>query len=104
MPGVTAPPLPPVCSASSQRRRFPWPARGCQYAIDDLTAGVTAAKLGFYGAAVLGLAALAGVFRFLQRRIIIGASRDIEFDLRNDFFAAFSCSSRPTSIATGRAT
>ena len=28
-----------------------------------------------------------GVFRFFQRRIIIGASRDIEFDLRNDFFA-----------------
>ena len=31
--------------------------------------------------------AFGGVFRFLQRRIIIGASRDIEFDLRNDFFA-----------------
>lgn len=62
----------------------PWVLK---YAIDDLTAGVTVAKLRLYGAAVLGLAALAGVFRFLQRRIIIGASRDIEFDLRNDFFA-----------------
>jgi len=62
----------------------PWVLK---YAIDDLTAGVTAAKLRFYGGAVLGLAALAGIFRFLQRRIIIGASRDIEFDLRNDFFA-----------------
>jgi ATP-binding cassette subfamily B protein len=28
-----------------------------------------------------------GCFRFLMRRIIIGASRDIEYDLRNDFFA-----------------
>ena len=28
-----------------------------------------------------------GLFRFLMRRIIIGASRDIEYDLRNDFFA-----------------
>jgi ATP-binding cassette subfamily B multidrug efflux pump len=62
----------------------PWVLK---YAIDDLTAGVTAAKLGFYGGAILGLAAFAGIFRFLQRRIIIGASRDIEFDLRNDFFA-----------------
>ncbi len=62
----------------------PWVLK---YAIDDLTARVTAAKLAFYGGALLGLAAVGGVFRFLQRRIIIGASRDIEFDLRNDFFA-----------------
>jgi ATP-binding cassette subfamily B protein len=58
-----------------------------KYAIDDLTRGVTTAKLRFYGAAILALSAAGGVFRFLQRRIIIGASRDIEFDLRNDFFA-----------------
>jgi ATP-binding cassette subfamily B protein len=63
----------------------PWVLK---YAIDDLTqTGVTAAKLGFYGGAILGLAAFGGIFRFLQRRIVIGASRDIEFDLRNDFFA-----------------
>ena len=63
----------------------PWVLK---YAIDDLTrSGVTGAKLRFYGGAILGLAAVGGVFRFLQRRIIIGASRDIEFDLRNDFFA-----------------
>ena len=58
-----------------------------KYAIDDLNAGVTAGKLRTYAAALLGLAAVGGVFRFLQRRIMIGASRDIEFDLRNDFFA-----------------
>ena len=63
----------------------PWVLR---YAIDDLTrTGVTAAKLRFYAGAILGLTAVGGVFRFVQRRIIIGASRDIEFDLRNDFFA-----------------
>ena len=62
----------------------PWVLK---YAIDDLTTGVTSAKLRFYAAAVLALAALGGIFRFFQRRIIIGASRDIEFDLRNDFFA-----------------
>src|SRR5438067_12900225 len=63
----------------------PWVLK---YAIDDLTkSGVTAGKLRFYGGAILGLAAAGGVLRFLQRRIVIGASRDIEFDLRNDFFA-----------------
>ena len=62
----------------------PWVLK---YAIDDLNAGVTAGKLRLYAAAVLALAAVGGVFRFLQRRIMIGASRDIEFDLRNDFFA-----------------
>jgi ATP-binding cassette subfamily B multidrug efflux pump len=63
----------------------PWVLK---YAIDDLTANVTAAKVRFYALALLVLAAVGGVFRFLMRRIIIGASRDIEYDLRNDFFAA----------------
>ena len=56
-------------------------------AIDDLTSGVDAAKIRFYAAAILGLAVAGGVIRFLMRRIIIGASRAIEYDLRNDFFA-----------------
>ena len=63
----------------------PWVLK---YAIDDLTSDVTAAKVRFYGLTLLLLAAVGGVFRFLMRRIIIGASRDIEYDLRNDFFAA----------------
>src|ERR1051325_2128941 len=62
----------------------PWVLK---YAIDDLTGGVTTAKLRVYARPILGLSAGGGVFRFLQRRIMIAASRDIEFDLRNDFFA-----------------
>jgi ATP-binding cassette subfamily B protein len=58
-----------------------------QQAVDDLTAGVTRDKLMFYGAAILAIAVAGGVSRFFQRRIIIGLSRDIEFDLRNAFFA-----------------
>lgn len=57
-------------------------------AIDDLSQGVTAARVRNYAVAFVALAAAGGVFRFLTRRIIIGASRDIEYDLRNDFFAA----------------
>ena len=57
------------------------------YAIDDLTRGVTRAKLAGYGALLLAIGLVGGVFLFLQRRILIGASRDIEYDMRNDFFA-----------------
>src|SRR5687767_14033606 len=58
-----------------------------KYAIDDLTIGVTRRKLALYAAALLGVAVVGGLFRFLMRRILIGASRDIEYDIRNDFFA-----------------
>jgi ATP-binding cassette, subfamily B, multidrug efflux pump len=56
-------------------------------AIDDLNVGVTRAKLGLYAALLLGITVVGGVFRFLMRRILIGASRDIEYDVRNAFFA-----------------
>ena len=62
----------------------PWVLR---FAIDDLTAHVTRGKLGLYAGLLLGLALGGGVFRFLARRIIIGASREFEYDLRNAFFA-----------------
>jgi ATP-binding cassette subfamily B multidrug efflux pump len=61
----------------------PWVLK---HAIDDLNAGVTRAKLGMYAALLLGIAIVGGLFRFLMRRVIIGASRDIEYDLRNAFF------------------
>ena len=57
------------------------------YAIDDLTRSVTGAKLAGYGALLLAIGAVGGIFLFLQRRILIGASRDIEYDMRNDFYA-----------------
>jgi ATP-binding cassette subfamily B multidrug efflux pump len=56
-------------------------------AIDDLTRGVTRLKLAGYGAALIAIGLAGGLFQFLQRRILIGASRDIEYDMRNDFFA-----------------
>ncbi len=62
----------------------PWVLK---YAVDDLMLAVDAGRIRFYAMALLALAAVGGVFRFLSRRIIIGASRDIEYDLRNDFFA-----------------
>jgi ATP-binding cassette subfamily B multidrug efflux pump len=58
-----------------------------QRAIDDLTGGVTRAKLLVYGSALLGIGLAGGLFRFWTRSILIGASRHIEYDMRNDFFA-----------------
>lgn len=56
-------------------------------AIDDLTQDVTRRKLGIYAGALIAVALAGGGFRFLMRRSIIGISRQIEYDLRNDFFA-----------------
>jgi len=58
-----------------------------QHAIDDLTTGVARDKLVLYGGALLAIGVVGGVFRFWTRRILIGASRGIEYDMRNDFFA-----------------
>jgi ATP-binding cassette, subfamily B, multidrug efflux pump len=62
----------------------PWVLK---HAIDDLNSGVTRLKLGMYSGLILGIACLGGLFRYLMRRILIGASREIEYDVRNDFFA-----------------
>ena len=62
----------------------PWVLK---HAVDDLNAGVTRPKLAGYAGLLLGIACVGAVFRFLMRRILIGASRDIEYDLRNAFFS-----------------
>jgi ATP-binding cassette subfamily B protein len=56
-------------------------------AIDELKTGITERRLLFLAAAFVAITLVSGVFRFLMRRIIIGVSRDIEFDMRGDFFA-----------------
>jgi ATP-binding cassette subfamily B protein len=56
-------------------------------AADDLHAGVTRHKLLLYAGILLAIATTKGIFQFLTRWIVIGVSRDIEFDLRNDLFA-----------------
>src|SRR5271165_3701930 len=58
-----------------------------RHAVDDLNTGVTSAKLRHFAWQMLEVAAVRGIFLFLTRWIVIGISRDIEFDLRNDLFA-----------------
>jgi ATP-binding cassette subfamily B multidrug efflux pump len=56
-------------------------------AAQSLEGGVTRHKLLVFTLQVLALAVVRGIFLFLTRWVVIGISRDIEFDLRNDLFA-----------------
>jgi ATP-binding cassette subfamily B multidrug efflux pump len=62
----------------------PWVLK---HAVDDLSEGVTETKLLLYGGLILGIAVAGGVLRYGTRLILIGASRAIEYDIRNAFFA-----------------
>jgi len=55
-------------------------------ATDDLNRGVTRHKIVIYSLALVAIALAKGIFQFLTRWILIGISREIEFDLRNDLF------------------
>jgi len=57
------------------------------HAIDDLHHGLTETKIIHHALRLLGVAAMSAIFLYITRQVIIGASREIEFDLRNDLFA-----------------
>ncbi len=73
-----------VLSTAAVTLLGPWILR---LAVDDLQQSVTRAKLLYYAGLIIAATAAGGVSRFLLRRIMIGASRDIEFDVRNAFFS-----------------
>src|SRR6476661_2355048 len=73
-----------VVLSSTFQLLSPWVLK---YAIDDLGRAVTRQKLITYAVAILTVACIRALFLFLMRRIIIGVSREIEYNLRNDFFA-----------------
>lgn len=81
------------------------------HAIDTLVeTGISRKLIWYYAGLILLVSVVEGVFRFLMRRILIGVSRLIEYDLRNDLFAHLqSLSSRfyqqyPTGDIMSRAT
>ncbi len=57
-------------------------------AIDDLSTAVTWNKVIYYPLVILGVNFASGIFLFWQRRLLINASRHIEYDMRRDFYAA----------------
>ena len=56
-------------------------------AIDSFRDDISVGRLFSYAALLLGVTLVQGVFSFLQRMTLVALSRDIEFDLRNDYFA-----------------
>ncbi|WP_128914221.1 ABC transporter ATP-binding protein [Granulicella sibirica] len=57
------------------------------HAIDDMQHGMTESKVMHHALRLIVVAVLSAVFLYITRQVIIGASREIEFDLRNDLFA-----------------
>lgn len=55
-------------------------------AVNALGSGFTREMLVRYGLMLIGASMVEGVFLYLQRWIIIGASRHMEFDMRRDFY------------------
>jgi ATP-binding cassette subfamily B protein len=62
----------------------PWIAKR---AIDGMQAGLTTGTLLRYCALIVGAALLQGVCRYWSRLLVIGVSREVEFDLRNLVFS-----------------
>ena len=58
-----------------------------RHAVDDLAAKVAESSLLFYAGLLIGITLIQGAFLFTQRRLLINMSRDIEYDLRNDFYS-----------------
>src|SRR5438874_11266415 len=55
-------------------------------AVDDLNGGITSHKIITYSLLLIAVAATKGIFQYLTRWVVIGVSREIEFDFRNDLF------------------
>jgi ATP-binding cassette subfamily B protein len=56
-------------------------------AIDKLTRGTTRETILLFAGLLVAISLIKGVFLYAQRWILIGISRKIEFDLRNDLFS-----------------
>jgi ATP-binding cassette subfamily B protein len=56
------------------------------FAIDSLMRGFALSRLLMFAGVLVVLSAIKGLFQYWMRVILIGISRDIEYDLRNDLF------------------
>src|SRR3954453_19731210 len=57
------------------------------YGVDSLTHGLSVRTLVSFASLLIAVSLVKGVFQYWMRVIIIGISRDIEYDLRNDLFS-----------------
>jgi ATP-binding cassette, subfamily B, multidrug efflux pump len=56
-------------------------------AVDSLGAGPTWGTITRFALIIIGVRVVSGIFLYLQRNILIGMSRHVEYDLRQDFYA-----------------
>ncbi|HWA96516.1 MAG TPA: ABC transporter ATP-binding protein [Terracidiphilus sp.] len=57
-----------------------------QVAVDDLERGTNRRMIIYFALLLVGIALVKGIFLYAQRWILIGISREIEYDIRNDLF------------------
>ncbi|MDE3199513.1 MAG: ABC transporter ATP-binding protein [Acidobacteriota bacterium] len=57
-----------------------------EFAVDDLERGTTRRTIVYFALLLVGIALVKGIFLYAQRWILIGISREIEYDIRNDLF------------------
>ncbi len=57
------------------------------HAVDDLQHSINPHKIVMHALRLLAAAAASALFLYVTRQVVIGASREIEYDLRNDIFA-----------------
>lgn len=57
-------------------------------AIDNLSKDITWQKITYHTFLILGVNLISGIFLFWQRRLLINASRHIEYDMRHDYYAS----------------
>lgn len=78
--------------------------------VDALEAGMAWQVIARLAGWLLAVSVLKGIFQYWMRRILIGVSRDVEFDLRNDIYRHLSILSRefyakfPTGDVMARST
>ena len=70
--------------ATAAQLASPWILK---FAVESFRRPEGQAHLFGYAVGLVVLAAVAGIFRYLMRQQMIGASRKIEYELRNDYFA-----------------
>jgi len=79
-------------------------------AVDSLRTDVRAGTLAGYAALLVGATLVQGIFSYLQRMILVGMSRDVEYDLRNRYFSSLEAQppgffhDHPTGDLMARAT
>ncbi|HEX8118438.1 MAG TPA: ABC transporter transmembrane domain-containing protein, partial [Pyrinomonadaceae bacterium] len=56
-------------------------------AVDALRSGPTWTKITGFALIIIGVRLVSGIFLYLQRSLLIGMSRHVEYDLRQDFYA-----------------